>query len=60
VHYIPIHVQPYYRKLGFVPGMFPTSERYYSRAISIPLFPALRDAQQDRVAETLRAALAPA
>jgi len=57
VHYIPIHVQPHYRRLGFSPGMFPASERYYSRALSIPLFPALTDAQQDHVVATLRGAL---
>lgn len=57
VHYIPIHLQPYYRRLGFAPGMFPASEHYYARALSIPLFPALTDAQQERVAQTLRTAL---
>lgn len=54
VHYIPIHTQPFYERLGFRRGDFPHSERYYERAISIPLFPALTDAQQDRVADTLR------
>lgn len=58
VHYIPIHVQPYYRRLGFQPGDFPAAERYYARALSLPLFPALTDAQQDRVVETLKRALA--
>jgi UDP-4-amino-4,6-dideoxy-N-acetyl-beta-L-altrosamine transaminase len=59
VHYIPIHVQPHYRRLGFAAGMFPASECYYSRALSIPLFPALTDEQQLRVVETLRVALRP-
>lgn len=58
VHYIPIHLQPYYARLGFRPGDFPASERYYDRALSIPLFPALTDAQQDRVVGVLREALA--
>lgn len=57
VHYIPIHTQPYYRRLGFRWGQFPASERYYRRAISIPLFPALSMEQQLRVVGTLRAAL---
>jgi UDP-4-amino-4,6-dideoxy-N-acetyl-beta-L-altrosamine transaminase len=57
VHYIPIHTQPFYRDLGFQDGDFPVSERYYSRAISIPLFPALTDAQQNRVVAALRNAL---
>jgi UDP-4-amino-4,6-dideoxy-N-acetyl-beta-L-altrosamine transaminase len=58
VHYIPIHTQPHYRRLGFRPGDFPAAERYYARAISLPLFPALTDAQQDRVVDVLAEALA--
>lgn len=59
VHYIPIHLQPYYRRLGFKPGDFPMAERYYQRAISLPLFPALSDQQQERVVEVLKTALTP-
>lgn len=58
VHYIPIHTQPYYQALGFRAGDFPDAERYYARALSIPLFPALTDSQQDRVVDTMRRALA--
>ncbi len=58
VHYIPVHTQPYYRALGFKPGDFPASEAYYARAITIPLFAAMTDAQQIEVAEKLREALA--
>lgn len=57
VHYIPIHTQPHYRRLGFAPGQFPAAEAYYANAISLPLFPALTDAQQDRVVDALRAAI---
>lgn len=57
VHYIPIHTQPYYRALGFKPGDFPAAETYYANAISMPLFPALTDEQQDRVVAVLRQAL---
>jgi UDP-4-amino-4,6-dideoxy-N-acetyl-beta-L-altrosamine transaminase len=57
IHYIPVHTQPYYERLGFARGMFPFSERYYARALSIPMFPALTDEQQTFVANTLRAAL---
>jgi UDP-4-amino-4,6-dideoxy-N-acetyl-beta-L-altrosamine transaminase len=57
VHYIPVHTQPYYRALGFRPGDFPEAERYYARAITLPLHPGLSDGDQDRVVETLRAAL---
>jgi dTDP-4-amino-4,6-dideoxygalactose transaminase len=49
VHYIPIHTQPYYRRLGFKPGDFPNAERYYAHALSLPLFPDMTDAQQDMV-----------
>jgi len=59
VHYIPVHLQPYYRRRGFKPGDFPQSERYYERAISIPLFAAMTDAEHDevvaRLSETLLA-----
>ena len=57
VHYIPIHLQPVYKRLGFQRGDFPASERYYNRAMSIPLFPALTEAQQNRVAAVLHDAL---
>jgi dTDP-4-amino-4,6-dideoxygalactose transaminase len=58
VHYIPVHLQPYYAALGFRPGDFPAAEAYYAGAISLPLFPALTGAQQQRVADSLREALA--
>ena len=57
VHYIPIHLQPYYARLGFRPGDFPAAEAYYRRAITLPLFPAMTSDQQAYVAATLRAAL---
>jgi UDP-4-amino-4,6-dideoxy-N-acetyl-beta-L-altrosamine transaminase len=53
VHYIPIHMQPYYQQLGFKKGDFPNSETYYSRAISIPLFHAMTDSQQNKVVSSL-------
>lgn len=58
VHYIPIHTQPYYAAMGFKRGDFPQAERYYARAISLPLFPAMTQEQQDRVVDALRASLA--
>ena len=57
VHYIPVHLQPYYRALGFKPGDFPEAERYYSRAISLPLYADLSDSQQDTVVAALARAL---
>lgn len=57
VHYIPIHLQPYYARLGFKPGDFPAAEHYYRGALSLPLFPALTEAQQQKVVDTLSSAL---
>ena len=57
MHYEPIPLQPYYRGLGFRPGQFPVAEAYAAQALSIPLYPSLIDAQQDRVVAALMAAL---
>ena len=53
VHYIPVHTQPYYKALGFEWGMFPNAEKYYTQALTIPLFPELEDNQQDYIVEQL-------
>jgi UDP-4-amino-4,6-dideoxy-N-acetyl-beta-L-altrosamine transaminase len=53
VHYIPIHTQPFYEARGFRRGDFPNAVAYYDNALSIPLFPALTEAQQDRVVHVL-------
>ncbi|MEL6540356.1 MAG: UDP-4-amino-4,6-dideoxy-N-acetyl-beta-L-altrosamine transaminase [Pseudomonadota bacterium] len=53
VHYIPIHTQPFYERRGFQRGDFPNAVTYYDRALSLPLFPAMTEEQQDRVVETL-------
>ncbi|MBK6850101.1 MAG: UDP-4-amino-4,6-dideoxy-N-acetyl-beta-L-altrosamine transaminase [Burkholderiales bacterium] len=57
VHYIPIHTQPHFRQLGFAPGDFPAAEAYYAGAISLPLFPALTQAQQARIVDAIRRSL---
>jgi len=57
VHYIPVHTQPYYRRLGFRSGDFPRAETYYRRALSLPMYYELSDEDQDRVVAALRAAL---
>lgn len=49
VHYIPIHLQPFYQNLGFKEGDFPTAEEYYTRAISLPLYPQLKADEQQYV-----------
>ena len=57
VHYIPVHLQPHYRKLGFNRGDFPESETYYAEAISLPMYPMLTDIQQDHIIDALKRAL---
>lgn len=57
LHYIPVHTQPYYQQLGFQPGEFLEAERYYTEAISLPLYPAMREAEQDQVIASLCKAL---
>ena len=53
VHYIPVHMHPYYQSLGFKLGDFPASEKFYSEIISIPIFPSLTQEEQDTVIKTL-------
>jgi dTDP-4-amino-4,6-dideoxygalactose transaminase len=49
LHYIPVYRQPYYERFKFEWSDFPESERYYTEAISLPLYPLLTDEQQDAV-----------
>ena len=58
VHYMPIYLQPYYRHRGFAAGYCPQAERYYSEAISLPMYVELRDEQVERVALSLKHILA--
>ncbi|MET0156099.1 MAG: UDP-4-amino-4,6-dideoxy-N-acetyl-beta-L-altrosamine transaminase [Rickettsiales bacterium] len=51
VHYIPVYLMPYYRDLGFAEGYCPQAEAYYARAISIPLYPHMTDAETAYVAD---------
>lgn len=57
VHYIPVHLQPDYQRLGFRRGQFPEAERYYQEALTLPLYATLSDADQDCVVQTLAQAL---
>ncbi len=57
VHYLPVHLQPYYRALGFAPGDFPVAEWYAERTLSLPLYADLTEAAQDRVLAALSEAL---
>ncbi len=55
VHYIPIHLQPYYRKrFGYKPGDYPIAEQYYERALSLPLYPAMSEEDVVRVIIALK------
>lgn len=59
VHYIPVHLQPYYRRLfGFKRGRYPAAESYYDSAITIPLYPSMRKVQVKYIINTLRRILA--
>ncbi len=57
LHYIPVHMQPYYQKLGFKKGDYPNSEQYYHEAISIPMHPNITDSDQDVVVQSLYEAM---
>ena len=58
VHYIPIHLQPYYRNnFGFKKNDFPVAEKFYSREISLPVYPDLSEANQLFVIESLKSIL---
>lgn len=59
VHYIPVHLQPHYRRMGFAPGDFPHAETYYRRAISLPIYPDLGDDDFSYVLGALDQALHP-
>ena len=55
VHYIPVHLQPYYRRrFGYKPGDFPKAEYFYAREISLPLFPGLTPEQQEYVIKMVK------
>lgn len=53
VHYIPVHLQPDYQRLGFKRGDFAEAERYYEECITLPMFPAMQDDDVKKVAEAL-------
>lgn len=54
VHYIPVHTMPYYQQLGWQAGDFPHAEAYYSRCLSLPMFPSLSDEEQQYVIDCVR------
>jgi dTDP-4-amino-4,6-dideoxygalactose transaminase len=52
VHFIPLHLHPYYRGLGYAPGDFPVAESLYERSMSLPLWPGMTDEQVSQVSAT--------
>ena len=54
IHYIPIHLQPYYKKMGWKKGDFPVAEKYYEKCLSLPLYPTLTNKQQDYVIKNIK------
>tara|TARA_B100000886_G_C20427012_1_gene494759 strand:- start:5031 stop:6221 length:1191 start_codon:yes stop_codon:yes gene_type:complete len=57
IHYLPVHLHPYYRNLGFKEGDFPESELYAKNALSLPLYFGLSTEKQERVVKTLKSLL---
>lgn len=57
LHYIPVHTQPFYQKMGFKLGDFPEAERYYTEAISLPMFQTMTETQQKQVVAALQMAI---
>ena len=57
LHYIPVYLQPFYRRLGFEPGLCAEAEAYHREAITLPLYPALTDGEQEQVVASVKAVL---
>ncbi len=57
LHYIPVHTQPHYQRMGHNVGDYPQAEQYYAEAISLPMYQTLSDSQQDQVVAALQKVL---
>jgi UDP-4-amino-4,6-dideoxy-N-acetyl-beta-L-altrosamine transaminase len=57
VHYMPVHLQPYFRRMGFKEGDFPVAEAYAKKAISLPIFPGLMNSDLCHIRDCLKKAL---
>lgn len=53
VHYVPVHLMPYYKQFGFKKGDFPVAESYYEKCLSLPMYPSLTDQEQQFVLEKI-------
>lgn len=57
VHYIPVHLQPYYKSIGYERGICPVAESWYERAMTLPLYPKMTEADIDDVVRALKKVL---
>lgn len=57
VHYIPVHTQPHFARMGFAADAFPAAQAYYAMTMSVPMYATLTDEQQDHVVRSLKSAL---
>lgn len=57
LHYLPVHLQPYYRELGFAPGQYPQAEEHGESAITLPLYSTLTDQEQNQIVRALKEVL---
>ena len=51
IHYVPVHIMPYYKNIGYLDADLTHAEKYYSRCISLPMYPTLLNEEQDLVIE---------
>ncbi|MEM8906779.1 MAG: UDP-4-amino-4,6-dideoxy-N-acetyl-beta-L-altrosamine transaminase [Bacteroidota bacterium] len=54
VHYIPVHLMPYYQKRGYRVGMFPQAEKYYQHCLSLPMYPTLKEWEQYYIIDSVK------
>ena len=57
VHYKPVHLHPYYQQQGYKAGDFPNAERYFAKAISLPLYPTLKNSDLKKIANIIKSAI---
>jgi UDP-4-amino-4,6-dideoxy-N-acetyl-beta-L-altrosamine transaminase len=57
LHYIPVHLQPYYQDIGFKYGDFPEAEQFFRETITLPIFPGLSESHQELIIDALSAEL---
>ena len=58
VHYVPLHLMPYYRRFGWKEGDLPVVEDYYAHCLSLPMFPTLTDSEQQFVIDKVKECIA--